>query len=82
METDPCETAWASHLECDDAKVSRSSRARKSVAGGDAASRQKSGPSPNGMDLTPCILELIYALLAQLGERDTVTVEVRGSKPL
>ncbi len=33
-------------------------------------------------NLAPCNLEQIYASLAQSGERNTVTVEVRGSKPL
>ena len=47
METDPCETAWAS-IKCalvvqadaiDDARVSRSSRGKKSVVGGKSCHR-------------------------------------------
>ena len=41
METDPCETAWASYLECDDARVSRSSRGTKSVVSGKPVEGQK-----------------------------------------
>jgi hypothetical protein len=50
METDPCENAWASHLECDDARVSRSSRVRKSVVSGKTATRTEVI-----YDITPCI---------------------------
>ena len=38
----------------DDARVSRSSRGKKSVVGGDAVEGQKLGFSPTGIDLTPC----------------------------
>ena len=49
METDPCETAWAS-IKCalvvqadaiDDARVSRSSRGKKSVVSGKPVEGQK-----------------------------------------
>jgi len=54
METDPGETSWASYLECDDAKVSRSSRGTKYIVSGkswvskcswthDGLSRRKKG---------------------------------------
>ena len=43
METDPGETSWASETYevSDDARVSRSSRGKKSVVGGDAVEGQK-----------------------------------------
>ncbi len=58
METDPCENAWAS-IKCalvvqadaiDNARVSRSSRVRKSIVSGKPATRTEVI-----YDITPCI---------------------------